>query len=275
MARKPKAGRRRPGAKQPATSAPRKVRPRPDDGFRVTARLPAAKKAQIISRMKAARAYMGTNEAAAGSRFHVTSDLRATSDPFWDKLATFRQRLISGEKHPLIAWTSWLALMRAGALEAGLRPCLGEVKYIVTTPKEADKGDPIGSWGQVPSTPSTIILIDSGDDGMIQVHELADGAFGGETPSSAGLRESAIRWAESWMNARERQLSMVQKEGTDVWVSSREAVARSGLSAGALTKRAERERWERRRPGRSWYYKLSDLERAWPNKKFKPATSGK
>lgn len=139
--------------------------------------------------------------------FHATADLRATSDPLWKNLATFRRRLMAGEPHSRESWQSLLIDIRNGAHEVGLRPQLGSVPWIAASIGEAREGDPKGGWDREEDGWSKVILTAFGDSGRIELFDLLDGFADPGTPDSSFMRETAIEWAESWMNARERQLA--------------------------------------------------------------------
>lgn len=137
--------------------------------------------------------------------FHLTSDLRATSDPLWRDLAKFRRWLMEGGSYTPAQWQSVLIDIRMAAHNAGLRPCLGKIEYIVSTLAEARAGFPEDIWSKDPDSWSKVVMIACGEHGWIEEHDLLDG-FASTEPQEQGKRAVAIGWAESWMNARERQL---------------------------------------------------------------------
>lgn len=141
--------------------------------------------------------------------FHVTTDLRATSDPLWQRLATFRRRLVEGGTYTPAEWQNLLIEIRNEAHAAGLRPSLGTVEYIAATVPEVRAGDSSQMWNDDPDGWSNVVLIECGDDGWIQPHDLLDGFGDTGIPADNHKRLSAVLWAESWMSARERQLAGV------------------------------------------------------------------
>jgi hypothetical protein len=104
-------------------------------------------------------------------------------------------------------WQNLLIDIRWKAHAAGLRPDLGHVEYIVATVSEVREGSPSCAWADEPDNWSKVILTACGEAGWIQLHDLLDGFADTAIPSDRHKRLSAIEWAESWMNARERQLS--------------------------------------------------------------------
>lgn len=130
--------------------------------------------------------------------FHVTTDLRATSDPLWGRLASLRRALMDGARRAPSEWQSMLIHIRAMAHHAGLRPHY-ETRHIMATLDEAKDADP-GLWCGEPGGWGKVVLVASGEDGRIELHDVED-AF-----TDNHKRNAAIEWAETWMNARERQL---------------------------------------------------------------------
>ena len=91
-----------------------------------------------------------------------------------------------------------------------------------------------------------------------------------------GEREVAIDWAEGWMRRIESMKCAPPGPASEVvWVSSGDAARRSDLDTSTISKRAKRERWTVNKPGRYINYSLADLERAWPDRNFRPRPSGK
>jgi hypothetical protein len=146
-------------------------------------------------------------DALARPDFHLTQDIRATSDPLWSKLAAFRRRLMDGERHTPAEWHAWVAWIREDAHAAGLRPyTIGTIEYIAATLGEAIDGDSSGAWDQGPEVERMtcpMVFTDWGA-GRIEVHDIWAGF------ADDSKRLAAIGWAESWMNARERQLCEVK-----------------------------------------------------------------
>jgi hypothetical protein len=203
MARKPaKKSRKR------TTSKARKPHAKPSPEYKVTGPYSPEQRAVIVERMKAVHSPATIQGTIQRPDFHVTTDIRATSDPLWRHLAAFRRRLMEGGTFTPAEWLSLLVDIRNEAYAAGLRPRLGNVEYIVATLSEAREGDPHGGWEDEPANHLIVILTAYGEAGWIQHHELLDGFSAGRGGYSAeSLRLLAIEWAESWMNARERQLA--------------------------------------------------------------------
>jgi hypothetical protein len=203
MARKPaKKSRKR------TTSKARKPHAKPSPEYKVTGPYSPEQRAVIVERMKAVHSPATIQGTIQRPDFHVTTDIRATSDPLWRHLAAFRRRLMEGGTFTPAEWQSMLVEIRDEAHAAGLRPRLGNVEYIVATLSEAREGDPHGGWEDEPDNHLIVILTACGEAGWIQHHELLDGFSAGRGGYSAdSLRSLAIEWAESWMNARERQLA--------------------------------------------------------------------
>ncbi len=196
--------------------------------------------------------------------FHVTTDIRATSDPLWRHLTTFRRRLMEGGTFTPAEWQSLLIGIRMGARDAGLRPCLGHVGWIVADLAEAVRDDPAGGWDSETDAWSKVVLTAWGSAGRIELHDLVDGF------ADPQLREVAIEWAESWMNARERQLAgtglVEQKDAPDSQVlpTMSDLATAAGISddtfrrvrtAAKITVKA------RGAAARNWRYKPSHVDR--------------
>ena len=131
--------------------------------------------------------------------FSPTADLRATCDPLWRALAEFRRRLIVGGAWSVLEWRELLQTVRDHADAVGLKPEFAGVGSIMATAGEAVAADAQTFDSAMLAEPwRWVVLIAEGPGGWIQEHDLAD-AF----RKHAG---HAIRWAESWMLARERQL---------------------------------------------------------------------
>jgi len=202
MARKPaKKSRKR------TTSKARKPPAKPSPEYKVTGPYSPEQRTAIVERMRARHSPATIQGTIERPDFHVTTDIRATSDPLWRHLAAFRRRLMEGGTHTPAEWQSLLIDIRMEAHAAGLRPHLGKVEYIVATLNEAREGDPGGSWDDEPDNWSKVILTACGEAGWIQLHDLLDGFADTGIPADNHKRASAIEWAESWMNARERQLA--------------------------------------------------------------------
>jgi hypothetical protein len=133
--------------------------------------------------------------------FHLTTDLRATSDPLWQHLAVFRRRLMAGGLQSPSEMQRLLLDIRLNAHAALLRPSIGKVEYVAATVSEFRDADGGCGSDDEEETWSKVYLTACGEHGWIELHDLADGF------SSTHMRERAIDWAESWMNARERQLA--------------------------------------------------------------------
>ncbi|MCC6321732.1 MAG: hypothetical protein IT438_09910 [Phycisphaerales bacterium] len=210
----------------------RKSKPAQRPEYRVTGPYSPEQRAAIVERMRARYSPATIEGTIARPDFHVTTDIRATSDPLWQHLAAFRRRLMEGGTHTPAEWQSLLIDIRMEAHAAGLRPHLGKVDYIVATLNEAREGDPGGSWEDEPDNWSKVILTACGEAGWIQLHDLLDGFADTGIPFDRHKRASAIEWAESWMNARERQLAepgaMTRLEAGIAAVSS----MRSNFDAG-------------------------------------------
>lgn len=135
--------------------------------------------------------------------FHLTSDLRATSDPLWRDLARFRRWLVEGGVHTPREWYSVLHKIRYAAHQVELRPDYRECEWIALPVRELRLLDP-AYCDEVPD--DDMALIAWGPTGSIEVHDLDEGFADTGELFKRGRRASAIEWAESWMNARERQL---------------------------------------------------------------------
>jgi hypothetical protein len=188
------------------TSKARKPNAKPSPEHKVTGPYSPEQRTAIVEQVRARHSPVTIHGPIERPDFHVTTDIRATSDPLWRHLAAFRRRLIEGGTFTPANWQSILIDIRDEAHDAGLRPNLGRVEFIVATLSEARDGDPIWPWDDEPDNWSKVILSASGEAGWIQLHDLLDGFTDTGIPADNHKRLSAIEWAESWMNARERQL---------------------------------------------------------------------
>lgn len=171
--------------------------------------------------------------------FYVTTDIRATSDPLWRNLAAIRRRLMEGVAQSPAEWQSQLFDIRLAAHAAGLRPSLGSVEYIVATVSEARDGG-TGLLDEEEESWSKVILTACGEAGWIQLHDLLDGFADTGIPADKHKRESAIEWAESWMNARERQLAQPAAVSLSSDLLERLQLAAASVDTGAIDRAAER-----------------------------------
>lgn len=235
MARKPaKKSRKR------TTSKARKPHAKPSPEYKVTGPYSPEQRTAIVERMKARHSPATIQGTIERPDFHVTTDIRATSDPLWRHLAAFRRRLMEGGTHTPAEWQSLLIDIRMEAHAAGLRPHLGKVEYIVATLNEAREGDPGGSWDDEPDNWSKVILTACGEAGWIQLHDLLDGFAHTGIPADNHKRASAIEWAESWMNARERQLAEPAAVSVSPDLLDRLQRAAAAVDPGAIDRAAER-----------------------------------
>ncbi len=136
--------------------------------------------------------------AIARPDFPLTNDLRATSDPLWQKLRMFRRWLMEGERHTPGEWHGLLIDIRHLTDAAGLLPNLSGAP-LVAWMQEVKAAVP-GAWDDEPEDWHYLLLTAPGTDGWSQTHNLLD-CF-----ADTSEREVAIAWAEGWMSARERQL---------------------------------------------------------------------
>lgn len=134
------------------------------------------------------------------SDFIVTQDLRATSDELWQHLYKFRSMLIGGGEYTPVQWVTALFNIREHAYPTGLRPSTCSIGLIAASLHEAIEGDPNGRWDNELGQGTMIVLYAAGSAGSISCPDLDDGF------TDLSKRVHAIEWAESWMNARERQL---------------------------------------------------------------------
>lgn len=184
-----------------------KSKPAQRPEYRATGPYSPERRAAIGEGIRARHTPTMIQDTIARPDFHVTNDIRATSDPLWQHLAAFRRRLMEGGTLTPAEWQSLLFDIRNEAHAAGLRPHLGKVGYIVATLNEVREGDPGGAWNDEPDSWSKVILTACGEAGWIQLHDLLDGFADTGIPADKHKRAIAIEWAESWMNARERQLA--------------------------------------------------------------------
>lgn len=189
------------------TPKARKPQAKSSPEYKVTGRYSPEQQKTIVERMKARHSPVTIPNTIERSDFHITTDIRATSDPLWRHLAAFRRWLIEGGTFTPADWQSLLIDIRIEAHAAGLRPQLGKVEYIVATLSEVREGDPGRMWEEEPDNWSKVILTACGEAGWIQLHDLLDGFKDTGIPADKHKRPAAIEWAESWMNARERQLA--------------------------------------------------------------------
>lgn len=236
MARKPaKKSRKR------TTSKARKPHAKQSPEYKVTGPYTPEQRTAIVERMKARHSPATIQGTIERPDFHVTTDIRATSDPLWRHLAAFRRRLMEGGAHTPAEWQCLLIDIRMEAHAAGLRPHLGKVEYIVATLNEAREGDPGGAWEDEPDDWSKVILTACGEAGWIQLHDLLDGFSAGRGGYSAeSLRSLAIEWAESWMNARERQLAEPAAVSVSPDLLDRLQRAAAAVDPHAIDRAAER-----------------------------------
>lgn len=80
-----------------------------------------------------------------------------------------------------------------------------------------------------------------------------------------------LKRVEMGKTARARFASL---EEQDAWVRADTASRNSNLDAGTIRKRAHREGWEIRKAGSRNVYKLADLQRAWPDRRFSQDNHG-
>lgn len=179
--------------------------PAPD--YKVTGDYSPEARAAILKRVKARHSPVTIQGTIERPDFHVTTDIRATSDLLWQHLATFRRWLVEGGTYTPAEWQCLLIDIRLEAHEVGLRPCFANVEWIAAALQEAREGDPNGPWADEVDSWSKMILTACGPAGSIELHDLLDGFADTGIPAELHKRESAIEWAESWMNARERQLA--------------------------------------------------------------------
>lgn len=194
MARKP--------AKKPrkrTTPKARKPQANPSAEYKVTGPYSPEQRAAIVERMRARHSPATIQGTIERPDFHLTTDIRATSDPLWRHLFTFRRRLIQGGTYTPAEWHEQIIAIRDEAHVAGLRPQFGNVEWIPAYLSEVCEEDP-RSWQDEPPSWSKFVLVNSGEDGWLELHDLLDGF------ADPDKRIRAIVWAESWMNARERQL---------------------------------------------------------------------
>jgi len=201
-------------AKKPAKKSRKRTSPKarkphakPSPTFGVTGPHSPEQRSAIVERLRARHTPITIHDTIARPDFHVTTDIRATSDPLWQHLAAFRRQLMEGGTYTPGHWHSLLIDIRTEAHAAGLRPHLWTVEYIVATLTEVRDSDPSGIWDDESDNWSKVILTGCGEAGWIQLHDLLDGFEGTSVPTIVHARKSAIEWAESWMNARERQLA--------------------------------------------------------------------
>lgn len=138
--------------------------------------------------------------------FVLTTDLRATSDPLWCSLATFRRMLMEGGSYPPMKWFALIVEIRDGANEAGLRPHFGSAKWIAPTIKEAREAEVDMGFETEPDGESRIVLVEYGPCGSVHVCDFSKDFRTSDANSNFHARTNAIQWAEGWMNARQRQL---------------------------------------------------------------------
>ena len=226
-----------------------------------------------LERMALASEAAATPAHGEAGDFKPTSDLRATSDLLWRALAEFRRRLIVGGEWSVLEWRELLQTVRDHADVAGLKPEFAGVGSIMATAGEAVAADAQTFDSAMLAEPwRWVVLIAEGPGGWIQEHDLAGAFF-----EHAG---HAIRWAESWMLARERQLVGLAMEATATgeagsgkpiaddlrtarWFA--DATGPDGLYA-ELLKAARRagKLPSSKQPHTHWLYSASEVARNWP-----------
>jgi hypothetical protein len=137
--------------------------------------------------------------------FVVTTDLRATSDPFWKAMAEFRRRMLEGEVPAEGGWVSLVVEIRRLASQAKMASRAFEML------------PPIAIWSEMRAAVADFPHPTSGGD-PTTVFMVGVDAFAGDfefdpsvkLPSDAE-RSILARWAGSWMN--ERESSIVAQAG--------------------------------------------------------------
>lgn len=199
--------------------------------------------------------------------------MRATSDPLWRALAEFRRRLIVGGEWTTGQWAALLYDILEYAHGAGLKPDYRGVGAIALPGSEAAAVDPdLFDVALLDGEGHWIVLFDWGPDGWIQENNLAGGfaEHGGH----------AIRWAEGWMLARERQLCGTadepEKATPDDLRPARWFAKATGT--GLYPDLLKRARTDGRlvlcdQVGNRWRYSVGEVCRLWPQ--YRPAITAK
>ncbi len=166
---------------------------------------------------RAPRLRASPEKSLATPGFIVTMDLRATSDPLWQNLQAFRMAMLERQ------WVDCIgvfALVRSLARGHGLSPTDEHASFIVMTQSELHHAE-TGEWLESQSARDKIVLFSGAAYGTTTEHDLSQ-------PIDDWFRIFAIRWAESWMNARERQLA-----GTGEVLRQAEPAATGQIAPGA------------------------------------------
>lgn len=110
-------------------------------------------------------------------------------------------------------------------------PTDGSVEWIVATPEEAKH---VAFYTFVKELDTPVVLIPWNDSIHVAAHDLLGGFMDYEE------RKSAIRWAEGWMNARERQLAQTPAVSLSPDLMERLQLAATAVDPGAIARAAKR-----------------------------------
>lgn len=190
-----------------------------------------------IEQMRAAHTPIATSGKIKRPEFHVTNDLRATSDLLWQALKRFRSYLLDGASVAPLTWLELVREIRDRADLLQLFPSCGDVPSIAARLCDIRERDADPFWADEEDSAFKWVFVEHGEAGWIQLHDLADG-FGAarDGHSAEFLQTAAIQWAETWMNARERQLCLAAELAAST-VPAR-AIANKGPTSADLADEA-------------------------------------
>jgi hypothetical protein len=133
------------------------------------------------------------------SEYELTTDLLATSDPLWRSLAKFWRRVTQGGTCTPVQWRALLEQVRDLAYTEGLRPSVGDSKWIVVM-------EPTDGAPKADGSKSQALLVGHGSAGRVLSFDLSGGFASPNATIEREGRSAAAEWAQDWLGARERQL---------------------------------------------------------------------